>query len=91
MNDKQKKFIGIRKHHIGLILIGCAFLSLLYQHIVNGVKIYLPGHFFLIYGLGCSFLVISSYFLLNENLSVSALEGILGILSLYFYFRGNLV
>jgi ascorbate-specific PTS system EIIC-type component UlaA len=80
---------GIIQHHAGLILIFIAFLSLLYQRIINGKKIYLPGHFFLIYGLGEIFLVLSSYYLLNEALSVSMLEGILGIISLYLYFKGN--
>lgn len=82
-------FTGIIQHHVGLIFIFIAFLSLLYQHIINGKKIYLPGHFFLIYGLGEIFLVLSSYYLLNEALSVSMLEGVLGIISLYLYFKGN--
>jgi hypothetical protein len=87
MNDKYDSMSGLFSHHLGLIVIGLAFLSLLYQNVINGKKIYLPGHFFLLYGLGEIFLVYSSYDLLNSNLTVSMIEGMLGLISLYIYFH----
>lgn len=86
MNEMQDSFSKLFSHNLGLIVIGLAFLSLLYQNVINGKKIHLPGHFFLIYGLGEMFLVYSSYGLLNTTLSISAIEGTIGLISLYLYF-----
>jgi len=87
MNDTQHLISGLFSHHLGLIVICLAFLSLLYQNVINGRKIHLPGHFFLLYGLGEMFLVYSSYELLNSNLTVSTIEGMNGLISLYLYFH----
>jgi len=86
MNETQDSISRFFIHHLGLIVIGLAFLSLLYQNVINGKKIHLPGHFFLIYGLGEIFLVYSSYGLFDTTLSVSVIEGMLGLISLYLYF-----
>jgi hypothetical protein len=71
-------------HHIGLSLIVLAFLSLFYQKYVNGKKVYLPGHFFLIYAIGCFFLSYSMWEQHSHKLIIF-LEGLLGVLGLYFY------
>ena len=86
MNETQDSISSFFIHHLGLIVIGLAFLSLLYQNVINGKKIHLPGHFFLIYGLGEMFLVYSTYGLFDTSLSVSVIEGMLGLISLYLYF-----
>ena len=73
------------EHHIGLAFIVIAFLSLFYQKFINGKKVYLPGNFFLIYSIGCFFLSYSMW-KQNMNIYIIILEGLLGILGLYFYF-----
>ncbi len=73
------------EHYIGLALIVLAFMSLFYQKMFNGKKVYVPGHFFLIYAIGCFFLSYSMWQQNNHYLIVS-LEGLLGALGLYFYF-----
>lgn len=77
--------INFIEHHIGLSFIVLAFISLFYQKFVNGKKVYLPGHFFLIYSIGCFFL---SYSMWEQNADkiIIFLEGLLGLLGLYFYF-----
>jgi hypothetical protein len=82
------KFNGIKlaiEHHLGLSFIVVAFVSLFYQKFVNDKKVHLPGHFFLIYAIGCFFL---SYSMWNQNAHVFIvfLECIIGVLGLYFYF-----
>ena len=73
------------EHHLGLSFIVLAFMSLFYQKFVNGKKVYLPGHFFLIYAIGCFFLSYSMWEQ-NSHRFIVFLEGLLGILGLYFYF-----
>lgn len=73
------------EHHLGLSFIVLAFMSLFYQKFVNGKKVYLPGHFFLIYAIGCFFLSYSMWEQNSHNFIVF-LEGLLGVLGLYFYF-----
>jgi len=77
--------INFIEHHIGLSIIVLAFIPLFYQKFVNGKKVYLPGHFFLIYSIGCFFL---SYSMWEQNADkiIIFLEGLLGLLGLYFYF-----
>ena len=73
------------EHHIGLTLIVIAFISLFYQKMFNGKKVYVPGHFFLIYAIGCFFLSYSMW-QQNKHYLIISLEGLLGALGLYFYF-----
>lgn len=73
------------EHHIGLLFIVIAFMSLFYQKMFNGKKVYLPGHFFLIYAIGCFFLSYSMW-QQNDDYLITSLEGLLGVLGLYFYF-----
>lgn len=77
--------INYIEHHLGLSFIVLAFLSLFYQKFVNGKKVYLPGHFFLIYAIGC---ILLSYSMWEQNAHpfIIFLEGLLGVLGLYFYF-----
>jgi len=74
------------EHYIGLSLIIIAFMSLFYQKTFNGKKVYVPGHFFLIYAIGCFFLSYSMWQQNTDNIIVSLLECLLGALGLYFYF-----
>jgi hypothetical protein len=72
------------EHSIGLSLIVISFISLFYQKFFNIKKVYLPGHFFLIYAIGCFFL---SYSMWKQNMNhfIFIIEGLLGVLGLYFY------
>jgi O-antigen ligase len=78
--------IGFIEHHLGLSFIIIAFLSLFFQTFVKGKKIYLPGHFFLIYSVGCFFLSYSMW-QKKESITIIGLELMLGLLGLYFYFQ----
>ena len=73
------------EHHLGLSFIVLAFMSLFYQKFVNGKKVYLPGHFFLIYAIGCFFLSYSMWEQ-QSHMFIVFLEVLLGVLGLYFYF-----
>lgn len=86
MTSFEKKLgIDFIEHHLGLSFIVLAYISLFYQKFVNGKKVYVPGHFFLIYSIGCFFLSYSMWEQDSHNIIVF-LEGLLGVLSLYFYF-----
>jgi len=78
--------VGSIQHHLGLSFIVLAFLSLFYQSAVKGKRVNVPGHFFLIYAIGCFFL---SYSMWQQqmNYTIIGLEAMLGILGLYFYFN----
>tara|TARA_B100000700_G_C14265085_1_gene498872 strand:- start:239 stop:490 length:252 start_codon:yes stop_codon:yes gene_type:complete len=81
--DLKKTFENI-EHHLGLIFIILAFVSLFYEKFVNGKNVYLPGHFFLIYAIGC-FILSYSMWKQNTHSFIVILEGLLGVLGLYFY------
>jgi len=77
---------GFIEHHLGLSFIVLAFLSLFYQSYVKGKKVNLPGHFFLIYSIGCFFLSYSMW-QQKSSFTIIGLEMMLGFLGLYFYFN----
>lgn len=84
---KDTKMVeGFIEHHLGLSFIIIAFLSLFYQSFVKGKKVNLPGHFFLIYAIGC-FSLSYSMWKQNASFTIVGLEMMLGILGLYFYFN----
>jgi hypothetical protein len=78
--------IGFIEHHLGLSFIILAFLSLFYQSVVNKKRVSLPGHFFLIYAIGCFFLSYSMW-QQKQSITIVGLEGMLGLLGIYFYFN----
>lgn len=75
----------INEHNLGLGIIVLAFMSLFYQKYVNNKKVYLPGHFFLIYAIGC-FLLSYSMWKKNSHPFIIFLEGLLGVFGLFLYF-----
>lgn len=75
---------GVNAHHIGLVMVLLAWLSIIYQK-MRGTKIYLPGHFFFLYGIGVLILSYSMW-KKDEKITVVLFEAFIGISSILIYF-----
>ena len=72
------------EHHIGLAIILIAWILLIY-HKLKGDKIYLPGYFFFLYGIGV-LLISYSMWRKKENVTIVLLEAFIGITSIILNF-----
>jgi len=81
--DFVKPVVGYVEHHLGLILVLSGWLSLIVARL-QGSRVKLPGHFFLLYGLGCFALAYSM--MQKELVGPMWLEAAIGVVSLFFYF-----
>lgn len=69
------------EHKVGLFLITCAFIFLLYKQF-NGVKMVIPSAFFFIYGLGGLILMTHMYsHAISTNIYIMEMIG--AVCSLY--------
>lgn len=83
--DMIKNSIGYLEHHAGLSIILLAWISVLVAKF-QGAKVRAPGHFFLIYGIGCLLLAWSMY---RKSGTIGngpmLLELAIGLVALYLY------
>jgi predicted membrane channel-forming protein YqfA (hemolysin III family) len=70
---------------LGLVVILLSLASLLIQKTVYGRKIALPGHFFLLYGLGALILFLSEVIYNPQDVSRAVLELLAALFGFYFY------
>ena len=75
---------SVIEHHMGLAFILIAWILLIFYKI-KGYKIYLPGYFFFLYGIGV-LLVSYSMWVKNENITIVLLETFIGITSIILNF-----
>lgn len=80
--DFIKPVVGYVEHHLGLVLVLSGWLSLIVAKL-QGAKVSLPGHFFLLYGLGCFALAYSMA--QKELVGPMWLELAIGLVSIFFY------
>lgn len=85
MENIIKQSLGYIEHHIGLIFILIAWGSLLISKL-RGFRVKLPGHFFMLYGIGCLLIGWGMYYK-SDNIGQGPmiLEIAIGILSIFFY------
>lgn len=84
LSNKLHALIGFVVHHLGLTMILIAWLSIIVLKF-RGLKIYLPGYFFILYGIG-SLLLSYSMWVKNESMAVALLEGFIGISAILLQF-----
>ena len=84
LENDAEAVVGFVEHHFGLSMILVAWLSIIILKF-RGVKIYLPGYFFFLYGIGALILSYSMW-VKNESLGVTLLEAFIGVSAILLQF-----